>query len=158
MWFSLNSYCIGHAVVHYNGTILAISGVRGQNLWGTPKFGEFLESCELFNEVENKWVISASLNECRYDFGATVVGDFVYVVGGDHVDSIERFDGILWIKITTLDTDAFHHSAVTFDDSIMIVDHLIPNITEYNTTTRKITLNGPATGHTLAASIVAVSF
>lgn len=85
-------------VVAFEGDLWAIGG-RWQE--------DMLTSVEVFDPESGSWSAGPDMNEARSGFGATVVGDSIFVAGGEvfdqsdgfvatALDSVERFDGDVW--------------------------------------------------------------
>ena len=77
-----------HAVVNYNGNIVAIGGGRAMN------------TCEQFDIHVWKWIPFASINTLRAGFAAAVIENKIYLAGCG--SSVEVYDGSAWSFVTHL--------------------------------------------------------
>ncbi|CAH0493568.1 unnamed protein product [Peronospora farinosa] len=63
---------------------------------GTSSSSHHHKSMERYDPDTNRWITMPSMKKARSYLGATIVGNFIYVVGGfnghAHLSSVERFD------------------------------------------------------------------
>ena len=113
----------GHVGVHYDDTIVVIGGSIEKR------------TCEKFDKELSMWIRFASLNEGRDVLGAAVIGDKIYAVGGNFMNSMEVYDGVLWLVLATVPYPFC--TAAAFGRSIVVCDVRKQTVNAFNTDTHE---------------------
>lgn len=107
------------AAVVYEGEIWAIGGREP---------GLIHDTIEIYDQVTNTWRPGPTLDQRRSGFGAAVVGESVYVAGGevfdpdDALDSTERFDPAIgdWTEYEPLPSGLHGNPLVTVGGTLYV--------------------------------------
>jgi N-acetylneuraminic acid mutarotase len=103
-----------------------------------------LASVEIFDTESGSWSSGPSMQEARSGFGATVLGDSIFVAGGEvfdqsngfvatALDTIEQFDGETWTFLEPLPRPLHGVPMVTVGDSIYVLSGSIEAAAANNT-------------------------
>lgn len=64
---------LGHSSIFINNKVYVLAGVGEK---------EYLKSCEVFDLDKKEWQDIADMNQPRSRFAFSLLGDFIYVLGG----------------------------------------------------------------------------
>ena len=123
------------AAVAFDGDLWVLGG-RWQE--------EMLSSTEVFDIETGSWSDGPAMLEARSGFGATVLGDRIFVAGGEifdqsngftatALDSVERFDGEAWRLAPPLPRRLHGFPLATVGDSIYLLSGSIEPAAANNT-------------------------